>query len=483
MTAEAPTKPVIKIANRRGTRVPARAQIMGWLLLVLVVVLLAIVLMIRNYLHDQVDEQVTTAVEQEAQEFVKFAERGRDPMTGRLLDDPEQLLRTYLGQQYPSPDEALIGVWRGPAGLDAVYQEQGDRQRAAAHDPQLLRQIVENPAAHGELTARTGPVRWVKVRAETARGDVAWLVVEQHTARATAAADQSVRVLLLVSAVGVVLAALISWVVAGLILAPVRAVRQAAAEISEHDLTRRIEVDGRDDIAALADQFNAMLDRLEDAFRIQRQFVDDAGHELRTPITIVRGNLELLGDDPVERADVVRLCTDELDRMTRMVNDLLVLAKADRPDFVTRTPTSLAELTSDIDAKVRSLGERRWLLADIGEGEHPLDAQRITQAMVQLAQNAVQHTEEGSTIRIGSSASDGVVALWVADEGPGIDPAEAEQIFARFTHGSGRRGGAGLGLAIVRAIADAHHGRVRVLSEPGRGATFRLELPTEEDGK
>ncbi|GAA2334149.1 HAMP domain-containing sensor histidine kinase [Saccharopolyspora halophila] len=481
MTTEAPANPVIKIANRRGTRVPARAQIMGWLLLVLVVVLLAIVLMVRNYLHDQVEDRATSAMEQEAREFAKFAERGRDPMTGRLITSPEQLLRTYLSQQYPSADEAMVGVWRGPAGLDAVYQEQGEALRAATHDEARLRQVIGAPSGYGELTTGSGPVRWLKVRADTAQGTSAWLVVEHHSAAATAEADRSVRVLLLVSAVGVVLAALISWVIAGLILAPVRAVRQAAAEISEHDLTRRIRVDGRDDVAALADQFNAMLERLEDAFGTQRQFVDDAGHELRTPITIVRGNLELLGDDPAEREEVVRLCTDELDRMARIVDDLLVLAKADRPDFVTPAMTSLAELTSDIDAKVRSLGERRWVLEDIGEGEHPLDAQRITQAVVQLAQNAVQHTEEGSTIRIGSSAADGVVSLWVSDEGPGVDPAEIEQVFARFTHGSGRKGGAGLGLAIVKAIADAHRGQVRVLSEPGRGATFRLELPANGD--
>jgi signal transduction histidine kinase len=467
-----------KHPNRRGTRIPARAQIMGWLLLVLVLVLLAVILIVRQFLHNDVRSQVTASLEQEAHEFVTFAERGRDPATGQLLTTPEALFVSYLSRQYPDREEALIGVWETPTGLRPLSQEQRDGIKLIAHDQAVLAQIVAAPNNHGQLETPTGPVQWLKVHADSQQGGQAWFVIERHTAEAVAEADRTVRLLVLVSGLGVVLAALSSWVVAGLILAPVRAVRQTAAEITEQDLTRRIPVEGRDDIAALADQFNAMLDRLEDAFRIQRQFVDDAGHELRTPITIVRGNLELLGDDPAEREEVVRLCTDELDRMTRIVNDLLMLAKADRPDFVAPAPVSLAELTSDIEAKVRSLADRRWVLADIGEGEVVVDEQRVTQAMVQLAQNAVQHTETGSEIRIGSAVADGVATLWVTDHGPGVDPAEVAKIFDRFTHGSSHgKGGAGLGLAIVKAIADAHHGRVRVVSEPGRGATFGLELP------
>ena len=105
-----------------------------------------------------------------------------------------------------------------------------------------------------------------------------------------------------------------------------------------------------------------MLDRLQDAFSAPRQFVDDASHELRTPITIVRGHLELMGDDPAERAAVVRLVTHELDRMSRIVEDLLLLATSQRPDFVRPQPISVAELTSDVDAKVRALGDRNWVL-------------------------------------------------------------------------------------------------------------------------
>lgn len=451
---------------------------MGWMLLVLVVVLMAVVLLVRQFLHTDTSNQVTGALEQEVREFVNFAETGRDARTGQPVTDPKALFSSYLGRQYPDASEALVGAWETPRGLRSLSQAQDDHLEQIAHDPARLRQIIDSPRPYGLIDTPAGPMRWIKVDTTTQSNQHTWFITTHFTGPGIAEADNSVRTLLLVSAFGVVLAAISSWVVAGAILAPVRAVRHAAAEIGEQDLTRRIPVEGRDDIAALADQFNAMLDRLEDAFATQRQFVDDASHELRTPITIVRGHLELLGDDPAEREEVVRLCTDELDRMTRIVEDLLLLAKADRPDFVSPSPVSLAELTSDIDSKIRSLADREWVLESIGEGEVSVDEQRVTQAIVQLAQNAVQHTEPGTRICIGSSLEHGRLALWVTDRGPGIEPAEVEKIFERFAHGSGAgRGGAGLGLAIVKAIADAHHGRVKVVSEPGAGATFGIDLP------
>ncbi|MFC6094968.1 sensor histidine kinase [Saccharothrix lopnurensis] len=280
------------------------------------------------------------------------------------------------------------------------------------------------------------------------------------------------------------------WLLLGLPLAVVSC--HLAAEVvlllftSRADRRDRLDW-SRDALAALAEQFNAMLDRLEHAFATQRRFLDDAGHELRTPITIVSGHLELMGDDPAERAEAVRLCADELDRMNRVVGDLLLLAKAEQPDFITPAPADVAELTSDLYAKVRAIGDRHWRLEAIGEGEVRLDEQRVTQAVVQLAQNAVQHTEAGSEVLIGSAVRDGVASFWVADRGPGVRPEDAGAIFERFGRGStggaaGHRAGAGLGLAIVRAIAEAHHGLVRLTSTPGAGARFAIGIPTRTGG-
>jgi two-component system, OmpR family, sensor kinase len=291
-----------------------------------------------------------------------------------------------------------------------------------------------------------------------------------------------------VSLVVLLIASALAWVIAGRVLAPLRTLQTTAHAITETDLTQRIEVQGDDEIAELGRTFNAMLDRLEAAFASQRAFVSDAGHELRTPITIVRGHLELLGDDPREREETVALVTDELDRMARFVDDLLLLARAEQADFLHLAPLDLDVLTDELYNKAKALADRDWRLSGRGTGTVTADRQRLTQAVMQLAQNAAQHTRDGDRIALGSAIDDGAARLWVADSGPGIPAAERDEIFERFRRGGdGRRRseGAGLGLAIVRAIAEAHGGRVELETREGAGATFTLIVPTEppqEDG-
>jgi signal transduction histidine kinase len=145
--------------------------------------------------------------------------------------------------------------------------------------------------------------------------------------------NEAVFVVILVMITVFAVTSVLAWMVAGQVLAPLRLLTEMARSISESDLTRRIPVQGIDEISELTITFNEMLDRLQVAFATQRNFINDAGHELRTPITIIRGHLELLGDDPQERCETVELVTDELDRMSRFVDDLLLLAKAEQPNF------------------------------------------------------------------------------------------------------------------------------------------------------
>jgi signal transduction histidine kinase len=196
----------------------------------------------------------------------------------------------------------------------------------------------------------------------------------------------------------------------------------------------------------------------------------------------VRGHLEFLDEDPAEREETIALVTDELDRMARFVEDLLLLARAEQGDFLHLGPLDLDVLTPELYAKAHALAERDWRLAGSGTGHLAADRQRVTQAVMQLAQNAVQHTQPGDRIALGSSLRNGNARLWVADSGPGVPAAERERIFDRFHRsGAGRRrsDGAGLGLSIVRAIAEAHGGRVELDSREGHGATFTLIVPTE----
>lgn len=274
---------------------------------------------------------------------------------------------------------------------------------------------------------------------------------------------------------------LLAWRMAESVLRPVSSLTQTAQSISETDLTQRIEVRGHDELAGLAATLNAMLDRLERTLSSQRRFLDDAGHELRTPITIIRGHLELLEDDPEERQATLALVMDELDRMGRMVNDLILLSKAERPDFLMPEAVEVAGLTDDILTKASALGARDWRLDAHGDGVVTVDRQRLTQALVQLAQNAVEHTQEGDAISLGSAVDGGEARFWVRDDGPGIAPADQARIFDRFERGGTRKpsGGSGLGLSIVRAIAAAHGGRVELLSGLGTGALFTITVPVD----
>lgn len=475
-TAHAPA------ARPRLRGIPARVRIVGWLILLMAVVLLSVTFVTRNLLLRQVEEGVSTSLEQEANEFQNRAEGEDEP--GKPYANVAKLLRDHLQRQFPDDNEVLVGALRTGGGWQILRQDRTAplplHQRRDLLDP-----ILASGNATGSIATDAGEMRWAKVVART-RADPdtpGAFVVGYLIDRDRAEVDDTIRTLALVSLLGLGLTGAASWLIAGRILAPVRLVNTAAAQITEQDLTRRIPVEGTDEFAALSAQFNAMLDRLEQAFATQRTFLDDASHELRTPITIIRGHLELLDTgDTAERAAVVRLCTEELDRMSRMVDDLLVLAKAERPDFLQPQPVEVAELTSDIHAKIRALGDRQWRLDGIGEGVVTVDPQRVTQAMVQLADNAVKHTGDGTEIRFGSALKDGRVSFWITDHGPGVRTEDAEVIFDRFARGSGtakpgNRSGAGLGLAIVRAIAETHRGDVHLVSAPGQGATFGIELP------
>jgi signal transduction histidine kinase len=168
--------------------------------------------------------------------------------------------------------------------------------------------------------------------------------------------------------------------------------------------------------------------------------------------------------------------------MTRIVEDLTLLAKAEAPDFLRLETIDVPSLAAELHAKASALAPRTWTLAVDGGGTIVGDRQRLTQAIVQLSQNAVQHTREGDEIALGASVNGVEARFRVTDRGPGIQPAEQERIFDRFARGSGSRrlDGSGLGLAIVRAIAEAHGGRVELDSRPGWGSTFTVVVPARE---
>jgi signal transduction histidine kinase len=455
----------------------ARARVLAAFVVLLLLAEVVMLVAQRQILLARTGDRVDSSLVQEVDEFRQLVRQGNNPETGEPFgDDVEAIFDVFLQRNVPGEGEAIFTF-----NADGVYG-------ATVPDPQrvlggALSEIAAvRQARRGELEGSQGQLRYLAVPVVVAGRSQGTFVVTADLAQEEAEVTDALRVTGGVSLAVFLLASCIAFLLAGRVLAPLRDLSETARSITESDLTRRIEVRGDDEIGQLARTFNDMLDRLETAFGSQRAFVSDAGHELRTPITIVRGHLELLGDDPVERRDTVALVMDELDRMSRFVDDLLTLAKAERVDFLRLEDLDLDVLTEELMGKVTGLAAREWRLDGMGAGRVTADRQRLTQAVMNLAHNAVQHTIDGDVIRVGSDLRDGHARLWVGDNGPGVAPADRERIFDRFARagGAGRRSdGAGLGLAIVRAIAEAHGGRVAVDSLPGMGATFTIDIPTE----
>ena len=275
----------------------------------------------------------------------------------------------------------------------------------------------------------------------------------------------------------------IAWITAGRILKPLRLMNQTARQITESDMTQRIPIQGADEITAVTVTFNQMLDRLQAAFDGQQEFLKDVSHELRTPITVIQGQLETLVYRPEKQAETMALITNELQQMNRLVNDLLLLTKAERPDFLILKPEDLDWLTEELYLKARSFTpERDWRLEAKGLYPVTLDRQRFSQAVMNLVQNAVRHTQPGDIIALGSAVTEDTLRFWVRDTGEGIASADQAKIFERFTRATNNNHqfeGAGLGLSIVNAIAQAHGGHVDLSSCPGKGAIFTLTIPLE----
>jgi signal transduction histidine kinase len=435
-------------------------------------------LAIRQVLLVRLQEGVERSFIQQVEEFRRLT-KGRNPTTAQLFgDDVVAIFNVFLSRNIPGDDEFFIALLNGK-----FYQSSPEALPASLRpDSDLVKHWAKlTEREQGKKISQADTISYLAEPVIKGKTHGVFVVAHSNLGDSKQV-DEAVVAVIEVTMGVLAIASVLAWVVAGQVLAPLRLLTETAQSISESDLTRRIPVQGADEIAELTITFNEMLDRLQTAFASQRDFINDASHELRTPITIIRGHLELLGDDPQERRETVELVTDELDRMSRFVDDLLLLAKAEQPNFLTLETVDIGLLTEELYTKARALGDRDWRLENKGMGRIVADRQRLTQAMMNLAQNATQHTTDSDVIALGSAVTNGYARLWVRDTGEGITLADQRRIFERFARGSlsrRRSEGAGLGLSIVRAIAIAHGGQVELKSRPGGGATFTIVIPLD----
>jgi two-component system OmpR family sensor kinase len=441
---------------------------------------------VRSILHSQLEERVQEALEQEIREFDQLVTVGIDPRTGNRFRSVNAVFEVYLDRNVPSPEEGILTFVNGEIDRQLLGEFPLDRmpsEQLEDWEARSQRNAGQAQSAVGRFETSLGEAFF---RARRVRiGDSSGAII---VAILPAAELEDIGDLLTYGTAGalaiLLLASGVAWFVAGRVLAPVRLLTETARSISESDLTHRIEIRGSGEAADMARSFNNMLDRLESVFRSQRQFIQDASHELRDPLTICRGHLELLGDDPEERRATTALVLDELDRIGRIVDDLQLLAEAEHPDFLRREWIDFELLTHELVAKATALAPRRWTLDSVGTGTVFADRQRLTEAIMNLAHNAVQHTVAHDSIAIGTSATPQEARIWVRDTGSGIAVEDQGVIFERFKRGGDahrRYRGGGLGLAIVRTVAEAHGGSVELESRLGEGSMFTIVLPIETE--
>jgi len=296
--------------------------------------------------------------------------------------------------------------------------------------------------------------------------------------------------LLIASLLTILIAFGVGWVFSGYVLNPVKRITQTASAIgAERDFSRRVTYDGpQDEIGQLATTFNSMLARLQDAYQqvahsleTQRDFVADVSHELRTPLTTLRGNLGLLGRTPPipaeERADILTDMTYESDRMIRLVNDLLVLARADAGRSLQKEAFEILPILDEICRQARQLDPQREIRLEALDGALIADRDAFKQVLLIALDNALKHST--GDVLVSAVRKNGLVEVSVQDHGEGIASDKLAHIFDRFYRGEDAATipGFGLGLPIAKSLVTAMGGEIEMRSQPGAGSSLILRFP------
>jgi two-component system OmpR family sensor kinase len=458
-------------ARHSGAAVSARMRILGWSVVLLLLSLLVSTTATHLLLSRRADVRIRGELQHEVDEFNAL------PATASGVQGAVRAkLRAATARAVPESEIVLIGLLDG-----RVYDVSGGAPAAALalSTADLTRLASTRAPTRGTVRIAGNSALYIALPV-TAAGDrqQGTFVAAVMTGPERAAVWRVTRLQLEVGAGALLLASLLAWLAAGRVLRPIRATTELARSITDTDLSERLPVRGYDEVSQMAATFNAMLDRLQDSFATQRRFLADAGHELRTPITIIQGNLDILATRDPEDLETLTLVAEELSRMTRLVDELSLLAASERPDFLRPAPTDLAVLSLTLAAKAQALGDRGWAVNSNLTGWALLDAQRITQAVMQLAANAVAHTSDNVKVDMQFTVVGKHLRLSVIDHGAGVAVEDQDRVFDRFTRLDTRHAErTGLGLAIVAAIAAAHGGRIALTDTPGGGATFTVSVP------
>ncbi|HTR70827.1 MAG TPA: HAMP domain-containing sensor histidine kinase [Mycobacteriales bacterium] len=457
--------------NRSSTAVRLALLQLG----VLAVILAAVVLSLVRTFADQSRTATVHLLTSEVQGFQRAADAR--PPNQSLAAFSRSYLRTH-----PTPAGGLVLIALPRIGILGTTGS-SSLARSLPVSTLLARPPSRSIQSSVVVGNRTYEVLAVPVTAGSTTGTIV-VADAQDSVR-----DNEGRVLHLA-----ILEALVALVACGLagylllrgLLRRVGRITETAAGLGQGEMDRRLGDQGTDDeVGRLAETFDAMADRVAAAMATQRRMLADVSHQLRTPLTVARGHLEVLdrggATDPSEVRDTISLVVDELDHMSVTIERLLQLGRALEPDFVALAPVDLRSLLTDLLESGRVIADRDWELSEIPDVTLNASLDKLRGALLNLIDNAVKATRPGDLIRIESGlTTDGWLEIAVLDSGPGIPIPERERALDRFGRlADTATSGTGLGLAIVRAVAEAHGGRVEISDAPGGGAKVAILLPPQ----
>jgi signal transduction histidine kinase len=452
------------------------------IVLVAVAVLGASFYVLHQRTGANIERRIDDGLRADHAEFVA-SPAGQASTPAELRGDSRRFVR---GQGY-HPDSRIfaIEIGDGPqvvTNSEELFEvERGTTEAGESDAPTSSSELLSAP--DGLATVSAGGDAKVRVLTSPVVGGgrrIGTFRVAQTLSSVDTAQDSLRSAVLGVGAVAVILLLVAAIWIATLVARPLGRMAAFAADVDTGDLDRRLAKDrGPAEVRSLTDSLNHMLDRLQGAFEREREFVADASHELRTPITIAQGELELLrrdaGPQERERLDVVYR---ELTRMERLISEMLTLAREDAGRSLELREIEVEDMLDDLRRDLPLLGARDYRVAHLA-GTVGADPDRLAQVVRNLVANAVAHTEVGGRVDVRASATEGRLRVEVADDGPGIPADEAAHLFERFYRSpetrARDRGGSGLGLAIARAIVEAHGGRI--WAEPGPGGRVGFEIP------
>jgi two-component system, OmpR family, sensor kinase len=479
----------------RRTLLPAglRWRLTAWVAAVLIASVAVIFVLVYEHtgsvLRGQIDHDIAGDTRQLADVVGSLGGHSRAQIAARLS-------RYVEAQPYTANSTLLFGLVPGPRAVsnhpELFGSAAGEEHESAGE------QRLETAAARRLLMPRLGystidipDVGKMRIHERSVATSTTRVTVGAGEPLATVARAQRgvAKSFVLAGGITLALALIASYLAGARVSAPLRRMAAVAARVDGGDLEPRMDISRRrgDELRVMAEAFNQMLDRLADAFASQREFVADASHELRTPLTVIRGQLEVLAAIREPSGEEVRRVEQsvraEIGRINRLVDDLLLLAQAEQTDFLRLDTIELDAFVAELWDGISLTSSRDFELGPLPRGQLRADPDRVAQAVRNLARNAIEHTASDTglvRLEVERLAGDRI-RFAVLDDGPGIPASERERIFERFRRTDEGRarseGGAGLGLAIVRAIAESHGGYARAMDANGRGARVELVLP------